>query len=1499
MNKKNNISRRLSAWFLCVACFCVACVLISLNLNDITADNDFDDSVQSIYQTSSQLYVGDSQLIAIEFNNEHKASSAVLNYSKVDGGDYSATPLETSGAFAIFQLSFYNNNQIGTYNLKSVDFGMNKQNQMPIEKNNDLGYSFKVEESVGLYDSSIVPASSLNVDNDFYNGDEVETLDNQASTMLIDSNVVNSANEYKSNPINNFVVAIVPGHGGSDPGACAYGYQEKWLNLSIANACNDELRKYSGVSTYMTRTGDEYVGLQERVERARWNGANLFLCLHNNAGGGSGAEVWVQHSGGWHSEFNSIGCDIGNRILHKLAANLGLNMRGLFERYCTDGSTYPDGSQGDYFTVLFWSRYYSIPGILVEHAFMDGGGVDLTALYNDGNLDLMGRLDAQSIAEYYGFTKDEPSPHVKDMVDGSVTLSWDTINGAEKYGVSKYENGVWFNYDLDVHSTEYTINNLTNGKDYQFLVQSYKNGRWSSYELKYLLSCKLLPRPLPILVSQGDGTVTLQWNNINSVDKYGISEYSPDGFWINYDLNIVSEDEKIDYTLTNLANERTHYFLVQACMSGNWSSYEDNTKYVVVELHGCDRPYDVVATPGPSSIEVSWKAPPGIEKYAVSTMRDDGSWWNHTLDWTGTRYKITGLEEDKNYTLIINSYALGSWSPTAPSEYIYTHTLWFSPHPKVTYAKEGRVDLCWDKIQCSEKYGISEYFPDGHFNNIDLNYKSSLETVSYTLNNVVNERDHYYLVQAYVDGHWSKYWDSSLYVKACPSGHDRPYNVKAVPGYNSIDVSWDSPSGAERFAISTMRDDGSWWNHTLTWTGNSYKIMGLEEDKNYTVIVNSYAMGQWSPTASSEYVYTHTNGVSPHPKLVSAIEGTVTLCWDAILNASKYGISEYFPDGHFNNIDLNYKSSKTTITYTIEDVANERPHYYLVQANVGGSWSKYWDSSLYVYANPKGHDRPYNVKTIAGTTSIDVSWEAPSGIERYAVSTMRSDGSWCNHTLNCVGTKYTINGLNPDTKYTIIVNSFAIGQWSPTTSSEYVYESTKASTPKPKVVSTGDGSAVFQWDKIFEAEKYGISELLPDGNWINHNLNIYSSDDVVKYELTDIANMHKHTILVQSFINGSWSTYTDSSLYVDVTPQGEHVRPYNTKVIPVVNGFNVSWSKCPGTTCYSVSTRIGGGKWLNHTLTCTELNYSIDCLKGGTTYEIVVTAYIMGSWVAEHDEDIITSTTLLDPQRPIPTVKVITENSITLEWGAISGASKYGIYTVNPNGTLKCYSDNCTGLTYKISGLTGGSYKCLVRAWIDHASSWSNYNEGDIVNSYISIVSGARIMTSSRTYVDQIVRYYNSKGHAYPSDVYSAENRGAPTIYDFTRICVEEATVEGVDPAVLFCQAMKETGWLQFGGLVQAWQCNFGGLGATGTGVYGAVFPDVRTGLRAQVQHLKCYASVEPLKNQCVDERWQVVVDKWGRGSAPCVEDLNGKWAVPGDGYGQAIVRLMNELIQK
>jgi hypothetical protein len=129
---------------------------------------------------------------------------------------------------------------------------------------------------------------------------------------------------------------------------------------------------------------------------------------------------------------------------------------------------------------------------------------------------------------------------------------------------------------------------------------------------------------------------------------------------------------------------------------------------------------------------------------------------------------------------------------------------------------------------------------------------------------------------------------------------------------------------------------------------------------------------------------------------------------------------------------------------------------------------------------------------------------------------------------------------------------------------------------------------------------------------------------------------------------------------------------------------------------------------------------------------------------------------------------------------------------------------------------------------------------------------------------------------------------------DIPAIYREEATIEGVNYDIAFCQMCLETGFLQFDGDVQPEQNNFGGIGAIGNGARGDSFSDRRIGIRAQIQHLKAYATTKPLVQPLVDPRFGLVK----RGTAPWVGQLAGRWAedINYDKKIMAILRRLYEL---
>ncbi|MEC4813093.1 MAG: N-acetylmuramoyl-L-alanine amidase [Scytonema sp. PMC 1069.18] len=128
---------------------------------------------------------------------------------------------------------------------------------------------------------------------------------------------------------------------------------------------------------------------------------------------------------------------------------------------------------------------------------------------------------------------------------------------------------------------------------------------------------------------------------------------------------------------------------------------------------------------------------------------------------------------------------------------------------------------------------------------------------------------------------------------------------------------------------------------------------------------------------------------------------------------------------------------------------------------------------------------------------------------------------------------------------------------------------------------------------------------------------------------------------------------------------------------------------------------------------------------------------------------------------------------------------------------------------------------------------------------------------------------------------------------DLPKLYREEAAMEGVNYDIAFCQMCLETGFLHFGNDMKPEQNNFAGLGTIGGGAEAASFENPRIGVRAHIQHLKAYASLEPLVQDVVDPRFVLVT----RGIAPSVYQLSGRWSADLE-YGSKIMAMLKRLYE-
>lgn len=180
--------------------------------------------------------------------------------------------------------------------------------------------------------------------------------------------------------------------------------------------------------------------------------------------------------------------------------------------------------------------------------------------------------------------------------------------------------------------------------------------------------------------------------------------------------------------------------------------------------------------------------------------------------------------------------------------------------------------------------------------------------------------------------------------------------------------------------------------------------------------------------------------------------------------------------------------------------------------------------------------------------------------------------------------------------------------------------------------------------------------------------------------------------------------------------------------------------------------------------------------------------------------------------------------------------------------------------------------------------NWDNDTRAVVLRSVLKICGGQldRIMGHGNTSEVQLMMFLKTNNP-----------EGLDQFPDIPRLYREEASIEGVNYDIAFCQMCVETGFLRFGGEVQPSQNNFAGLGDVWAGSGGAAFASARIGVRAHIQQLKAYASTEPLVQELVAPRFRFIT----RGIAPLVGQLSGRWNAD-ERYGDRILSLLRRLYE-
>lgn len=419
-----------------IGLLCMVAVMLIWGMNVKAAGPE---EIEYVYLDEDVVGISGVQNIVVGFQNEKMMiGGARLLYQTESGTEGTVEAAQILNNTVLFQKQTME--ETGTYQITGIVYidgeGL-EQTILFSEKGITASFQVVQDEALSVSESGAqVETYSMTDDNQLVQAG-AETAEEAIAATLEEAGVNEEvAQNARSGERKEVVVAIGAGHDANHPGASANGLREEVLTLKVARYCREELSQYSGVRVVMLRDSESCpynsssnYCLNQRVYDAKNAGADLYVDLHFNSGGGTGAEIYYPNKN-YRPDLSEEGLSVSNKILEQLSA-LGLQNRGAKIKDSTlagSSGQYPDGSKADYFTTNVLAKELEMTGIIVEHAFLDHGS-DAAKLQDENFLRQLGIADATGIAQKYGLVKGNETKQGLNLKAHVQELGWQSTVG--------------------------------------------------------------------------------------------------------------------------------------------------------------------------------------------------------------------------------------------------------------------------------------------------------------------------------------------------------------------------------------------------------------------------------------------------------------------------------------------------------------------------------------------------------------------------------------------------------------------------------------------------------------------------------------------------------------------------------------------------------------------------------------------------------------------------------------------------------------------------------------------------------------------------------------------------------------------------------------------------------------------------------------------------------------------------------------------------------------
>lgn len=531
---------------------------------------------------------------------------------------------------------------------------------------------------------------------------------------------------------------------------------------------------------------------------------------------------------------------------------------------------------------------------------------------------------------------------------------------------------------------------------------------------------------------------------------------------------------------------------------------------------------------------------------------------------------------------------------------------------------------------------------------------------------------------------------------------------------------WDDVSGALSYSVETRLPNGTWYSIPGNPVYNPYvTVGGFNPNTTYEWRVRANCTyGQYSSwTYPVSFTTTGSGGYCNAPAWLyttNITQTSATWDWAPVNGCASYSIQWRYPGGAWYNLPngpyyntwVNVSGLQPCTTYE-----------WRVRANCsGGGYSEWSYSDTFTTACYTCNAPSWTSTTNITENCATLNWSGVSGAQSYTVQIRLLNGSWYNIT-GCpfYGTWTNACGLVPNTTYQWHVRAnCGGGQYSPWSSTNtFTTLGSYQTCDAPNwLYTTGitQTAATFDWEPVSSAQSYTVEYRLSGGTWIT----LYGSPFYNTW--ASVSGLNPGTAyqwrVRSNCFNGYYSAW---SYVVNFTTLGYSCStPYWTYTTNITqSSANLSWSSVAGAQSYSVQTRLLNGTWYDVPGgNVYNTNVTVYNLNPNTTYQWRVRANC-NSWQYSEWTYPVTFTTLGATCETPGWLYAsnVTQNSATLTWAAVSGASSYSVEWRLPGGTWYNLSGGPFTETWApISGLDPGTtYEWRVRTncYNGQYSPWS------------------------------------------------------------------------------------------------------------------------------------------------------------------------------------------------